>query len=90
MRKEAVDVNSKGKLLGTIEVDVYESLDEAANAIGEDTALAYINRQVRANATNAYRTAQTRERSPVARLMAAAKADPSIKEKIDELLASIV
>ncbi|MCD6262314.1 MAG: hypothetical protein J7J52_04760 [Deltaproteobacteria bacterium] len=89
MRKETVDVKSKGSVLGTIEVSVYESLDEAANAIGEDKALAHINRQVRADAMNAFRAAHTREKSPVARLMAAAKADPSIKEKIEELLASI-
>jgi len=87
MKKVSVQVKSKGEVVDTVTVPRYESIKEATDAIGADTALAYINKAVSDSITNAARAAKVRPTSPQAQLARMAKADPKVKAEIEALLA---
>jgi len=87
MKKITVEVKSKGEVVDTVTVPVYESVKEAADVIGADKALAAINKMVSDGITNAARAAKVRPTSPQAQLNALAKKDPKAKAEIDALLA---
>jgi hypothetical protein len=87
MQKIKVDVKSKGTVLGSVEVPKFESLAEAVKASSEQAVLDAYNKVVSDKITNTYRSEQTRESSPMAKLSRAAKKDPKLAAKIEKLLA---
>lgn len=89
MKKTTVSVKSKGKVLGTVTVPVYETLEEAIKATSKDDVLATFNKNVSNTLTNTFRSEQVREVSPLAKLTKAAKADPAIAAQIEAILAKI-
>jgi hypothetical protein len=97
-----VEVKSKDQVLGTINVQEFDDLEEAvsffvaAETEGDDAAkssagykkaLGLINAQHRANVTNAERVRLTRGVSPITALRDAIKTNPAIKASLEALLA---
>lgn len=89
MKKVKVDVKSKGTVLGTVEVPVYETLEEAIKASSKEDVLAAFNKKVSDGITNTFRSEQVREVSPIARLTKAAKTDPKVAAQIEAILAKL-
>lgn len=89
MKQTKVDVKSKGKVLGTVNVPVCETLEEAVKASSKDVVLAAYNKKVSDGITNTFRSEQVRTVSPIARLSKAAKSDPKIAAQIEKILASL-
>ena len=89
MKKIKVDVKSKGKVLGTVEVTKYETLEEAIKVSSKETVLAAFNKKVSDGITNTFRSEQVREVSPIARLTKAAKNDPKLAAEIEKILANL-
>lgn len=89
MKKVKTDVKSKGKVLGQVEVVVYETLEEAIKAASKEAILAAYNKVVSDKVTNTFRSEQTRESSPIAQLARAAKADPKVAAEIEKILAGL-
>ena len=87
MKKLTVEVKSKGDVVDTVTVLKYETIKEATDAIGAETALAHINKCVSDGTTNAARAAKVRPSTPQAQLTRMAKADPKVKAEIDALIA---
>lgn len=89
MKSTKVDVKSKGKVLGTVNVPQYDTLEEAVKASSKEAVLATFNKSVSNGITNTFRSEQVREVSPVARLTKAAKSDPKIAAEIEKILAKL-
>lgn len=89
MKKIKIDVKSHGKILGTVEVPVCETLEEAVKASSKTAVLAAYNKKVSDGITNTFRSEQVREVSPIARLTKAAKTDPKIAAEIEAILAKL-
>ena len=89
MKQTKVDVKSKGKVLGTVNVPVYETVEEAIKASSKEDVLAAYNKKVSDGITNTFRSEQVREVSPIAKLTKAAKSDPKILAEIEKILAKI-
>lgn len=89
MLKNMVDVKSKGKSLGKVEVTVCETLEEAIKASSKEDVLAAYNKKVSDGITNTYRSERVREVSPVVRLTNAAKTDPKVAAQIEAILAKL-
>ena len=49
------EVKSRGKVLGTVTAEVFESIDEAIEHLKEDTVLSLVNEQYRTRKMNAKR-----------------------------------
>jgi hypothetical protein len=86
MKQLTVEVKSKGTVVDTVTVPKYESIKEAADAIGADTALAHVNKCVSDGITNAARASKVRPSTPQAQLARMAKTDPKVKAEIDALI----
>jgi hypothetical protein len=52
MATEICEVKSKGKVVATVEVDQFNSIDEAITKLGDADVLALINRQYKQDVTN--------------------------------------
>ena len=87
MKKIQRDVKSKGTVVDTVEVIVYENIPEAVKAVGEKDCLAAINKVVSDAVTNAARAAQVRPSTPQAQLARLAKTDPAVAKEIEAMLA---
>lgn len=103
MKTINVEVSSKDTVLGTINVQEFESIAEAVSffdaaikATGEKTdetgeikALGLINSQHRANVTNGERVRLTRGVSPMKALRDKVKTDPAARAALEQLLLSL-
>lgn len=79
MSKVIKDVKTEGKVIGQVEVEVYENLDEAEEGLGEEKCIAYINRQHAINLMDETRRTLTGSTSTGARdLLKALKSDPEV------------
>ncbi len=58
-RVETIEAKSKGQVVGTGEVTVYETVDEAVEAEGAQKVLDYFNRQNKINELNRIRAIAT-------------------------------
>jgi hypothetical protein len=94
---ETVDVKSKGKLLGSVNVEVFEDVasaieffdskyasDEDIN--GEAYVCDLVNQTHRNNVANSERNKLTRTTAPMTQLKRKAAADPAAKAKLDALM----
>ena len=86
MKKITKEVKSKGTVVDTIQVTVFESTAEAVKALTDAKVLEMINKVTSDTACNAARTAKVRPSSPSAQLAKIAKADPKAQKEIEELL----
>ena len=86
MEKKNYDVNSKGKVLGTVAVNVYATIAEAEKDLGAEAVVGLINRQHKADVTNEFRANATRTVSTAAQLKKIGEKDPKAKAEIDALL----
>ncbi len=93
MKTINVEVSSKDTVLGTINVEEFESVSEAVQYFeskeagkGEEKALGLINSQHRANVTNGERVRLTRGVSPMKALRDKIKSDPAAKAALEALL----
>ena len=89
MKQTKVDVKSKGKVLGTVNVTVYETLEEAIKASSKEAVLAAYNKKISDGITNTFRSEQVRDLSPIAKLTKAAKSDPKVAAQIEAILAKL-
>lgn len=89
MKNLKIDVKSKGQVLGTVTVPVYETVEEAIKASSKEAVLAAFNKKTSDGITNTFRSEQVREVSPIARLTKAAKSDPKVAAQIEAILAKI-
>jgi hypothetical protein len=87
MKKASKDVKSGGKVIGKVEIPVYETLKEAIDALTEKDVLSLVNRQNASDITNTYRAAKTATASPIAQLGRLAKKTPELNKAIESLLA---
>jgi len=87
MKKEKREVKSKGEVVDTIEVPIYETLEEAIKASDKDAVLSAFNRLTATDLTNQARAAKTRTVSPAAQIARAAKSNPAIQAELDKILA---
>ena len=87
MEKIQKEVKSKGEVVDTVEVPVYESVSEALKAKSEAFCLAAINKVVEAGIVNPARTAKVRPTSATAQLNRLAKDNPKVQARIDAILA---
>ena len=87
MKEVMKDVKSKGEVLDSVKVPVYETVEEAVKAKTPAFCLEAINKVVSDAITNAARAAKVRPSSPTAQLARIAKADPAAKAEIEKLLA---
>ena len=97
MKTINVEVSSKDTVLGTINVQEFESIEEAVKFFdeqledkektGTEKVLTLINSQHRANVTNAERVRLTRGVSPMKALREKVKSDPKAKAALEALLA---
>lgn len=87
MKKIQKEVKSKGEVVDTVEVLVYESIPEALKAKTEAFCLAAINKAVEAGIVNPARTAKVRPTTASAQLTRLAKDNPKVKARIDAILA---
>lgn len=87
MQKEKVDVKTKGKVIGQVEVQQFDSVEEAVKTLGAERVKSLINQQHRSNTMNEFRAAQTRDVSPVSKLAKLAKGNPELEKQIKGLLA---
>jgi len=87
MKTNKVEVKSKGKVIGEVQVQEFDSVQEATKTLTEEKVLSLINRQHKSDTTNEYRASLTRERSPQAQLAAMAKTNPTVAKEIENLLA---
>ncbi len=86
MKQISKDVKSKGEVVDTVKVPVYENIKEAIDKKGEAFCLEAINKTVSDAITNAARAAKVRPVSAQARLARLAKSDPKLQAEIDALL----
>lgn len=89
MKESKVDVKSKGKVLGTVTVIQYDTLEEAVKASNKETVLAAYNKTVSNVVTNTFRSEHVREVSPIAKLTKAAKSNPAVAAEIEKILAKL-
>jgi len=90
MKKVKREVKSKGEVIDTVEIPVYESIPEAVKAFGDEAkVLDLINRQAATNAMNAARAAKTRPASKTAALKRLMESDPEVRKKVDKILAEL-
>lgn len=90
MQTETIEVKSKGEVVDTIEVNQFDSMDEALQELGdENKVLDLINRQYKSDLTNAARSAKTRSASPLTVLKRKADSDPETKAKLNSILAEL-
>ena len=87
MKKVQKDVKSKGEVVDTVEVPVYENIPEAVKALTDVKCLAAINKVVEAGIVNPARTAKIRPTTASAQLTRLAKDNPKVKARIDAILA---
>ena len=87
MHKEKREVKSKKQVLGTIDVDQYDTIKEASDELGAEKVLNIINKSVSDAAVNAERSAKTRGTSPQAQLARMAKTNPELQSEIEKLIA---
>jgi hypothetical protein len=92
---ESVEVKSDNKLLATIDIEKFDTIDEAVSHYeskgdepgqGEPAFLGFINAQHKASVSNAKRVELTKEVSPISALKAKIKSDPTAKAKLAALL----
>ena len=55
MKQGQSDVRSKGKVVGVASYDIYDSLDEARNVLGEEMVLELVNVQAKTRSLNVIR-----------------------------------
>src|SRR5690554_2083353 len=63
MKSKEIEVKSKSRTVATVEVPVYDSLQEAIEHEGEEKVLELFNQQNKTNIMNAARTAATQKLS---------------------------
>lgn len=61
MRMEKSVVRSQGDIVATVDVQQFDTLDEAVSELDAETVLGLVNAQHRANVTNAARAKATEE-----------------------------
>ena len=84
-QKVIKDVKSEGKVIGQVEVEVFDNLDEAEEGLGEEKCIAYINRQHSINLQDDTRRSLTGSTSTGIRdLVKALKADPEAFAQLKE------
>lgn len=88
MKTKEKHVKADGKVVGKVNVPIYDTVAEASKDLTEPICLAKINRQVASDLMNELRASLTREISPISRLQRIAKTNPSLQKKIDELVKS--
>lgn len=98
---QPVEVKSSGKVLATIDVEVFDDIqtavsfftqkDEQGNVTqdGNAVCLDLINSGHRASEMNSTRTKMTRKASPIAQLRKVVKNNPEAEEKVNALLAEL-
>jgi len=86
MNEKSFTVKSKGVVLGDVVVPQYDSVKEAVAEITPEKALAIINKTLSEDACNKFRAEKTRTTDPYRKLTQAAKEDPAVKAKLDEIL----
>ena len=88
MKKEKVNVKSKGVVVGQTEVPIYASLDEVKKLTGftDEKLLAIINKKFSDDICNQFRTSVVRPASPAARLARITKANPKAAVEIEALI----
>jgi hypothetical protein len=69
MKTVSVEVKSKSVVVGTVNVNVYETIDEAVAAVTPEKALAMINAQVKADTANAERAKHAPAKASMKRKM---------------------
>lgn len=84
MKTETVDVKSQGKVVSKIEVEQFESMQEAIDTLNEKVCLTLVNRQYKSDKVNTERSIKTRGTSLQAQLTRA------LKGKTKEELADII
>jgi len=90
--KKNVEVKAGGKTIATIDVEVFDSIEEAVESLGDADVLSMINRQRQSNLCNRVR-ARSAADSPAKQISALARAakrgeipQSEAKRKIEELL----
>ena len=86
MKKVSRDVKSGGAVLATIQVAVFDSLDEADKTLGGDKALALLNRQHASDTMNEFRASKTRTTNPINQLNKMAKTNPELQKQMSALI----
>ena len=88
MKKEKVNVKSKGAVVGQTEVPIYASLDEVKKLTGftDEKLLAIINKKFSDDICNQFRASVVRPASPAARLGRITKANPKAAAEIEALI----
>jgi hypothetical protein len=98
MKINSTEVKSDNKLLATIDVEEFESIQESVDFYntklegtddagkGAEQVLGLINAQHKARVTNAVRVEKTREVNPITSLKQKIKADPAARARLQALL----
>lgn len=87
MQTVVKDVMSEKKVVGQVEVQVFDNIDEACEILSEDKVLAYVNRAHAISIMDGKRRESTGSGSTGIRaLMSKVKDNPELLAKIKELL----
>ena len=88
MKKEKVNVKSKGVVVGQTEVPIYASLDEVKKLTGltDEKLLAIVNKKFSDDICNQFRTSVVRPASPAAQLGRIMKGNPKVAAEIEALI----
>ena len=79
------DVKAQGKVVGQVEIEVFDNLDEASDALGDEKCTALINKSHAIAEMDAVRREATGSTSTGIRaLMAALKEDPDAMQALKE------
>ena len=60
MRTGSCEVKSKSDVLGEAEFNIYDTVAEATEALGDEALLSHLNAQIKTNAMNTLRTMKTK------------------------------
>jgi hypothetical protein len=83
MQQGSKEVKSQGKVVGTAEFPIYDTVDEAVAELGENTLLSYVNAQVKTTRANQLRQAVSGKPSKASLMMEAMSiADPSVLQEM--------
>lgn len=86
-QKVIKDVKSKGETIAQVEVEIYDTLDEAEEALGEETVVGYVNRIRTIEAMDAKRReVQGGGGLGLRGITSKLKDDPDMLAKVKELL----
>jgi hypothetical protein len=87
MKTVEIEVKSKGEMLGVVDCNVYESMDEAkADGVTDEYVLAAINRCVRKDARDTFYANATQQVTPVGQARKLAKEDEGFAAELAKLV----